>query len=390
MRWWIAFVLFSSLLAGLDGLMRLVSLGRDFPSPGQLQQRQLTLQELSPKLQCPSPPRGRKGGKGCSWVISLAAQGGEVWRVFLPPLLEPGRSSYALLQAGDRLEVGLFQGKVYTLRRLAAAHPSSDLAQRLDILDEAQLQGWRGQWRWRQFGWLALDLGAIVLVGWLFRRHRQSVMAGLLLMPLLSVLCLLLLPWSWRPAPLPAQQALQTQRVQFVAAGLRLECSSVWLLESLCEPQVLLFDRSMGVWPIAYLASTALVDGERIGKGEWLQLGVHNGKVYRIARDEPPEVEAVNNCGYRQNPLARRSQVIWICDDQLKVIDKGRNPLHSFLQEKDPRLLPRPRQDPLPYEWSLSAYQAEVRSHNELMLLTVLIPLGVAILISLLRAGRRP
>lgn len=112
---------------------------------------------------------------------------------------------------------------------------------------------------------------------------------------------------------------------------------------------------------------------------------MHDGRVYRIsyvetAADEPQK------CGYRQNPLARRNDVIWLCEDDLRIIDRGRDPLRAAQTQAAQRLVELKLLPPMPYRWTEQAY-LEARAWHNSLLSVALLGLG-ALLVHLLMSLR--
>ncbi|MGA4640255.1 hypothetical protein ACQKC8_10840 [Stutzerimonas stutzeri] len=378
---WLSLTLITALgiLAFIDTLARTRPLLAPFPERSQLQFVDTTLASVNSSEVCGARWRG---GKACRWVILLEADDARVWELMLEPLLERQDHRYALLQPGDRLRLGQFQGRAYTLQRLAAKTRTPGLEAPATLLSEAALYDWRYRWLVVQALWLMLDalvIAAVLYVLWKRRRTHTGNQHRLAHAIVLTVLTGTL--WSWRPQPLPEERVLVDSHVRFLAVGERLNCAAGWSRPTRCQPQRFLLDDQAQAWPLAYPASQPL----SIARGAELKLGMHDGRVYRIsyvetAADEPQK------CGYRQNPLARRNDVIWLCEDDLRIIDRGRDPLRAAQTQAAQRLVELKLLPPMPYRWTEQAY-LEARAWHNSLLSVALLGLG-ALLVHLLMSLR--
>lgn len=309
----------------IDMLGRTTPFLTSFPGRGQLQFVDITLASVNSAQVC-HPYRGRKT---CYWVMRLEADDSRTWRLMLEPLHERQDHRYALLQPGDRLRLGQFQGRAYTLQRLYAKTKMPGLESPATLLSEAELYDWRYRWLVIQALWLMLDSLVIAAVLYVLLKRRGTLTATQQL--LANVLVLTVLGgalWSWRPQPLPDERALVNSPVRFFAAGELLDCAAGWGRSTRCRPQRFLLDDQARVWPLAYPASWT----HSIARGAKLDLGVYHGRVYRISYTKASADES-QKCGYRQNPLARRTDVIWLCDDDLRAIDPNRDHLADLQAE---------------------------------------------------------
>lgn len=370
---WLSLTLITALgvLAFIDMLARTRPLLAPFPERSQLQFVDTTLASVNSSEICHEQ---RRGGKACRWVMLLEADDARVWELMLEPLLERQDYRYALLQPGDRLRLGQFQGRAYTLQRLAAKTKTPGLEATATVLSEAALYDWRYRWLVIQALWLMLDalvIAAFLYVLWKRRRthtNNQYLLAHALVLTVLAGTL-----WSWRPQPLPEERVLVDSNVRFFAVGERLNCVAGLSRFMRCQPQRFLLDNQAQVWLLAYPASQPL----SIARGAELRLGMYDGKVYRISYPETAADEP-QRCGYRQNPLARRNDVIWLCEDDLKIIDRGRDPLRALQAQYAQKLLP-----PLPYRWTEQAYLEVGAWHNRLFSF-VLLGMGVLLVLFLL------
>ncbi len=382
MRW-----LSLTLIAALGVVTLIDMLGRatpfltSFPGRGQLQFVDITLASVNSAEVC-RPYRGRET---CYWVMRLEADDSRTWRLMLEPLHERQDHRYALLQAGDRLRLGQFQGRAYTLQRLYAKTNMPGLESTATLLSEAELYDWRYRWLLIQALWLILDslvIAAVLYVLWKRRRTltaTQQLLAHVLVLTVLGGAL-----WSWWPEPLPKERALVDSPVRFFAAGELLDCSAAWGRVTRCQPQRFLLDDQARVWPLAYPASWTL----SIARGAQLDLGVYHGRVYRISYTKAPADESPK-CGYRQNPLARRTDVIWLCDDDLRTIDPNRDHLADKHAEFAQQLTELKFPPPMPYGWAEQAY-LDLRAQHNSFVSIVLLGLGVVLVLSLFRRGSRP
>lgn len=355
-------------LAFIDMLGRTTPFLTSFPGRGQLQFVDITLASVNSAEVC-HPYRGTET---CYWVMRLEADDSRTWRLMLEPLHERQDHRYALLQPGDRLRLGQFEGRAYTLQRLYAKTSTPGLESTAPLLSEAELYEWRYRWFVIQALWLILDslvIAAVLYVLW--KRRRTHTASQLLLAHVLVLTVLAGTLWSWRPQPLPEERALVDSPVRFFAAGELLDCAGAWGRTTRCQPQRFLLDDQARVWPLAYPASWTL----SIARGAKLDLGVYHGRVYRISYTKASADES-QKCGYRQNPLARRTDVIWLCEDDLRIIDPDRDNLADLQAQFAQQLAELKFPPPMPYRWAEQAY-LELRAQHNRLLLVVLLGLGV-------------
>lgn len=370
---WLSLTLITALgvLAFIDTLARTRPLVAPFPERSQLQFVDITLASVNSSEVCGAQWRG---GKACRWVIFLEADDARVWELMLEPLLERQDHRYALLQPGDRLRLGQFQGRAYTLQRLAAKTKTPGLEATATLLSEPALYDWRYRWLVIQALWLMLDtlvIATVLYVLWKRRRTHTANQQLLFHAVVMTVVAGTL--WSWRPQPLPEERVLIDTHVRFFAVGERLSCLAGWSRFSRCQPQRFLLDDQAQVWPLAYPASQPLT----IARGAELKLGMYDGSVYRISYPETAADEP-QKCGYRQNPLARRNDVIWLCEDDLRIIDRGRDPLGALQTQSAQRLAELKLFPPMPYRWTEQAYH-DVRAWHNRLVSVALLGLGVVL-----------
>lgn len=371
MRW-----LLSALLIAL-GIFAFVNaahrvgflLAADVPQPGQLAVIEIVLKDLQSTEFC---REDRKGRKRCRWAMLLKAEDDQEWELNLTPILACSDSRYALLQPGDRLQLGLYRDRVYTLERLSAVRRVPGLEDRAVLLDEFGLAQWRWQRVWVQLGWLVLEGLLFLLACYLMARLRGDFQSHGLLQFFFIVTIAFLSTGRLGPASLPKEAELVDQSVRYLALGERLVCGESWRAITPCRPERFLLDEQGRIWPLAYR-----VPVHSVQRGEEVLLGLHDAKVYRITLP-PPAVEVRADCGYRQNPMARRTQVIWLCDDALQPIERGRSVLGETLKEwGEPT-----RVNPLEFRWSERVYVEERAEHNRrLMWMYAPLLLGVTLLL---------
>ncbi len=265
------------------------------------------------------------------------------------------------------MRLGQFRGRVCTLQLLAAKTKTPGLEASATLLGEAALYDWRHRWLVIQTLWLMLDALVIAAVLYVFWKRRRTHTGNQYLLAHVLVLTVLAgTLWNWRPQPLPEERVLVDSHVRFFAVGERLNCVAGWGRLTRCQPQRFLLDDKAQVWPLAYPASQPL----SVARGAELKLGMYDGRVYRISYSETP-AEEPQKCGYRQNPLARRTDVIWLCGDGLRIIDHGRDPLAALRTHVVQGPLP-----PMPYRWTEQAY-LEVRAWHNRLFSVVLLGMGV-------------
>ena len=109
---------------------------------------------------------------------------------------------------------------------------------------------------------------------------------------------------------------------------------------------------------------------------------MHGDKVYRITYPMV-DVGEPAKCVYRQNPMARRTQVIWICEDALEAIERGRQPLAALQEKAKQQIAELKRFPPMPYDWTEQAYLEARTWHNRLIFLVLLV-LGIMFVLGLL------
>lgn len=373
---WLFFTLLIALgvLAFADLLGRTQPLVATFPERGQLQFVDVTLAKLVSAEVCRAR---RRGADECRWAMFLETEDARSWRLVLEPLLERQDHRYALLQQGDRLRLGLFQDRVYTLQRLTSAIRTPGLEANASLLSESELYDWRYRWLAIQILWLALDtLVIVVSVYLLWRRKRLNTLNQHLLAQVLVLMISASMLWSWRPQPLPEEYELVDLPVRFLAIGERLNCGAGWSRVMRCQPQRFLLDDQARVWPLAYPTSHSL----SIERSAELALGIYGGKVYRISY---PKVDDPAKCGYRQNPMARRTQVIWICEDALEAIERDRQPQAALQEKADQQITELKRLPPMPYRWTEQAY-LEARAWHNRFFFAVLLALATMLMLGLL------
>ena len=377
MRWlFLTLIMALGVLAFVDLLGRTQPLMVAFPARGQLQFVDITLAGLNSAEVCRAQ---RRGGTACRWVMSLEADDARSWQLMLEPLLDRQDHRYALLQPGDRLRLGLFQERVYALQRLAANATTPGLEATATLLSEATLYDWRYRWLAIQMLWLVLDVLVIAVSFYLlWRRQRLITFNQQLLAHVLVLTVLASMLWSWRPQPLPEERALVDLPVRFFAIGERLDCMAGWSRVTRCQPQRFLQDDQARIWPLAYSTSHSL----SIDRGAELELGMHGDKVYRITYPMV-DVGEPAKCVYRQNPMARRTQVIWICEDALEAIERGRQPLAALQEKAKQQIAELKRFPPMPYDWTEQAYLEARTWHNRLIFLVLLV-LGIMFVLGLL------
>lgn len=315
MRW-----LISTFLIAL-GIFALVNAGQrvgdllfnPLPQPAQLQSTDTVLEQLQSVQYCKNQ---RRGGQICRWAIQLLTRDGASWELHHLPLDE----RYVLLQPGDRLRLGVYRNTIYTLERVAAQRPVNGLEQHAVLLDGPGFGQWRQAWTLQQLGWIALELSLFALACWTgFRLPSTSSPRVLFMMFCIS-------SFSWlaygrsEPAPLPVETELSDISISHAAVVERLQCPLIWFAWKRCEPRMVILDAHGKTWPLAY-EEVALRPAQR---GDQLLLGTYAGSVYRV-RHAPPD-DAAPGCSYRQNPLSRRTQVTWSCDD-VRAVARARNPL---------------------------------------------------------------
>src|SRR5690606_5681593 len=315
MRW-----LISTFLIAL-GIFALVNAGQrvgdllfnPLPQPAQLQSTDTVLEQLQSVQYC---KHQRRGGQICRWAIQLLTRDGASSGLHrLPP-----DERYVLLQPGDRLRLGVYRNTIYPLERVAAQRPVNGLEQHAVLLDGPGFGQWRQAWTLQQLGWIALELSLFALACWTgFRLPSTSSPRVLFMMFCIS-------SFSWlaygrsEPAPLPVETELSDISISHAAVVERLQCPLIWFAWKRCEPRMVILDAHGKTWPLAY-EEVALRPAQR---GDQLLLGTYAGSVYRV-RHAPPD-DAAPGCSYRQNPLSRRTQVTWSCDD-VRAVARARNPL---------------------------------------------------------------
>lgn len=351
-------------------------LAAEVPTPGQLTVTEIVLKDLQSTKFC---REDRKGRRLCRWAMLLVAADDREWELKLDPLRARDDSRYSLLQEGDRLRLGLYRDRVYTLERLSAGLRVPGLEAREVLLDDRGLEQWRWQRVWGQLGWLVLEVLLFLLACYLLASLRGDSVPRCVLQLFFMVAVTLLSQGRFGPAPLPEEGELREHSVRYLALGERLVCGASWHAITPCRPERFLLDEQGRSWPLAYQPVV-----HSMKRGEEVVLGLYDDKVYRISLPPPP-VEARTGCAYRQNPMARRTQVLWLCDEDLRPIRRGREPVGESLRE-----LGEPQRfAPLAFRWSERAYFEE-RAERNRRLVWLYLPLLLAATLLLLTYRRKP
>ncbi len=342
---------------------------KPLPEAEQLQVSEVGLRELRSMQYC-TPQR--RGGEICRWGIEVRTLDDRSLRLNLAPMDD----RYALLQSGDRLRIGVYRETIYTLERLTAGHSVVGLESRAVLLDETGFSQWRQRWQVQQIGWIVGELLIVSLVFLIGQRLPQLSLGGSVILILLLSIFGHVLWGKPKPSALPEQAELVNMPVgQFLLAE-RLVCPQHWAFEAKCEPQQVLVDESGKLWPLAY-AEVMVLPAQR---GDSLLLGIYAGKIYRITH-APREPGTPTDCAYQQNPMARRAQVIWMCDDDRRLLERSRNPLSSAQQQFD-ELAEKTRRTKVILDFSASewAYREARRDYERHWAMLFLAPLLITLL----------
>lgn len=355
---------FLAALAAKDAISRAASLMATVPSAKELLQEQITVKSVETGQYCTVL---RRGERMCDWRMVLVTDGQREIRMFLAPLLDANDGRYALLQAGDELNVGLRGDVAYTITRTASPAPLPGLPRTATLLDMVQLKAWHKSLLWRDGGRLLADILVLALAYVMIKRMRFPSRA-LVLYLLCAVLVSAVSVWSLRPRPMPALRSLVDQPVTVAAFGEKLSCRSGWLsTHRRCEPQSFIADTEGRIWPLAY-SDTVMLPIER---GQDVLLGTHEGFIYRI---KPPiqSKKAQGTCSFRDHPTASQRKVVWMCDDEAERLVRQRDFVGQFVARIDRG---RMKRELLQFDWTQAAYNEQERKHRHRMFIGAYIPL---------------
>lgn len=365
------FLVVIAALAVHDGLGRMSQLVNAVPDKGSLVQQEISVKDVETGRYCKVL---RRGERLCQWHMVIVSERGRSLRMFLDPLLETGDGRYALIQAGDTLQVGLKGDIAYTLAWTSTQQQLPGLAPSVTLQGEAQLHRWRSGVVRRESIRLLADI-AVLWVAYGFVRRMRFVLRAYLLYFLCTLLVFAISIWSQRPPPLPAAHQLIDQPVTVAALGERLHCRPGWMkLSRGCKPQSFVADTDGRIWPVAYPNALILP----LKRGDSVVLGVRNELVYRI-REAAPKRNS-EGCRFRDHPLFETRKVVWMCDDEAERIERARDPMRAMISQIGKK---RPRIDPLQFEWTEKAYADAKQQHNWKMFAGAFAPLVVWLLIFL-------
>lgn len=314
MRWLIGCCVVAFLALSVDVLVRVLLLREQLPEPSQLRPVTVVVQGVESGMRCSLP--GKR--KTCWEELKLVAADGQWWWLARLPETLTHTSVAAFVQPGERVEVGVYSSTVYTLRRLQPAPSGLGLGETREVFSDAQLRdsyaAWASQQRVRLGGAvLAMLLLALLIVRW----RQQPTVASVVLPGWLAVSAWLVYP-TFVDESFPQKADLRPQLVQFAALGAWVDCA-----DFRCRPQTLLLDQQQHRWPLASAATLQASRLQALKAGTPLSLGVYEGQVYSVALVPAAVEDPASNCGYRQNKLARTTQVTWQCGDPGPDSDAG-------------------------------------------------------------------
>ena len=314
MRWLSGLCVVAFLALSGDALFRVLQLREALPEPAQLRPVQVVVQTVESGRRCSAPGKRRS----CWQELKLVAEDGQWWWLARLSSTLTDTNVAAFVQPGERVEVGVYASTVYTLRRLQRAPSSLGLGESREIFSDAQLRSSYAAWSAQHRLHLGLAVLVMLLLAPLIWRWRHQTTVASLVLPIWVAVSVWFIYPAFAGEPFPERADVHPQVTQFAALGAWVDCAGAH-----CKPQAVLLDQQQKRWPLSSAATMQVGFLQALKPGTPITLGMYEGRVYSVAVVPAALEDPSSNCGYRQNKLARTTQVTWQCGDPGPERDAG-------------------------------------------------------------------